>query len=108
MSLLEERLGLLHLSCIQRLRINVEAGSWMQRVDNEEADKKRERGNHFKIEQSLDADPAKLFLVAHRGDAVNNGAEDDRCNDHLDQVDESISQGFQVLTQTWVQVADHD
>ena|ERR1700680_3364544 len=108
MSLLNERLGLLHLSCIERLRINVEAGSWMQGVDNEEADKKRERGDHFKIEQSFDPDPAKLFQVAHRGDAVNNGAEDDRCNDHLDQIDESISQRFEVLTQTRVYVADHD
>ena len=39
---------------------------------------------------------------------MNDRAKDDRRDDHLDQTHESISQRFQVLTQTRVNVADHD
>ena len=39
---------------------------------------------------------------------MNDRAKDDRRDDHLDQTHESISQRFQALAQTRVDVADHD
>jgi hypothetical protein len=65
-------------------------------------------GDDFEIEQSLDPDPAKFFHVAHRGDSMNDRAKDDRHDVHLDQTHESISQRFQALAETRINVADHD
>ena len=39
---------------------------------------------------------------------MNDRAKDDRRDARLDQTHESVSQRFQVLTQTRVNVADHD
>jgi hypothetical protein len=39
---------------------------------------------------------------------VDHRAKDDRRNNHLDQIDESISQRFQAFTQTRVNVPNHD
>ena len=68
-------------------------------VDHDQPDNQRQRGDHLKIEQRLDPDPAKLSSVAHRGDAVDDRAEDDRRDDHLDQVDEAIAERFQALAE---------
>jgi hypothetical protein len=108
MSLLRERLRLLKLRWIKRFWINVEPGARLQNVDDDEPDKKRKRGDDFKIEKSLDPDPPKLLQVAHGGDTVHDRAEDYRRNDHLDQIDESIAERFQAFTETRVQVANYD
>src|SRR5271170_7614617 len=100
MSLLGERLRLLKRRWIKRFRIDVEPGARLQNVDDDETDKKRERGDNFKIEKSLDPDPSEFFQIAHGGDTVDDRAEDDRRNDHLDQIDEAITERFQVFTET--------
>ena len=108
MSLLGKRLRLLKLRRIKRFGIDVEPGARLQNVDDDEPDKKRERGDDFKIEKSLDPDPPEFFEIAHGGDTVDDRAEDDRRNDHLDQINESITERFQVFTEIRVQVADYD
>jgi hypothetical protein len=50
---------------------------------------------HLEIDQRLDPDPADLLEVAHLGHADHHGAEDDRRQQHLDQLDEAVGQGLQ-------------
>ena len=47
-------------------------------LHDDQADDEREGGDDFEIEQRLAADAPELLQVAHRGDAVDHGAEDDR------------------------------
>jgi hypothetical protein len=49
-SLLHERLGLLDLGGIQGFRINIKPGAWLQSVDNDQADKKRERRDGLEVD----------------------------------------------------------
>ena len=47
--------------------------------------------NTRKIQHRLDADPARLFHVIHSSDAGDDGAENNRPDQHLNQLDESIA-----------------
>ena len=67
----------------------------LQHVHDDESDDERERGDDFKIEQRLAADAPELLQVAHRGDAMHDGAEDDRRDDHLHELDEAVAERLQ-------------
>ena len=55
---------------------------------DQNADDQRQRRNDFEIEERLHADPTDAFGLVDVRDARNHGAEDDRRDRHLDQLDE--------------------
>ena len=59
----------------------------------------RERGHDLEVEQRLEADAADLLHVLHAGDAVHDRAEDDRRDEHLDQLDEGVAERLHRLAQ---------
>ena len=88
--------------------VNVEAHAGLEPVHHHEADDERERGDDLEVEQRLDAHAPQLLHVLHGGDAVDDGAEDDGRNHHLDQLDEGVAQRLERLAEVRVTPADHD
>ena len=76
--------------------IDVEARARPEHVDDGEADHQRDRRDDFEVEQGLAADAADLLHVAGAGDAEDDGAEDDRADQHLDERDEAVAERLQL------------
>jgi hypothetical protein len=88
------RLGLLGVIG-HRLRIGhgaAEARARPHQIADEEPDHQREGGDDLEIDQRLDADAADLLGVLDMRDAGDHGAEDDRRDHHLDQLDEAVAE----------------
>ena len=97
---------------IDRAHVDVHADAGLQDVDHDQADDQRQRGHDLEIDQRLQADAADLLHVLHAGDAVHHGAEDDRRDQHLDQLDEAVAERLHrhadVRIELPEQDADHD
>lgn len=93
---------------IEGLHINVETRARMQRMGGEQADQQRDAGHHFEIQQRLAADPTHLFHVVHAGDPGDHGAEDDRADDHLDQLDKTVAQRLEIDADLRPVMPDHN
>jgi hypothetical protein len=91
---------------IDRGWIDVHAGAGLQRIGHDQADDQRQRRHHFEVDERLEADAADLAHVLHAGDAVHDRAEDDRCDDHFDHLDERIAQRLHLLGQLRLKVAE--
>ena len=70
--------------------VDVEARAGTNDVSDEESDGERDGRDNLEVEQRLAADASELLQIAHVRDADRDGAEDDRCDDHLDDADEGI------------------
>src|SRR5450830_1428579 len=81
---------------VEGFHIDVETRAGVQDMGGHEADRQGEGGDDLEVQQGLAADPPDLFYVVHAGDAGDHGAEDDRADDHLDQLDETVAQGLEV------------
>ena len=90
------------------LGVDVHAGAGLQGVGDDQADDERQRRNHLEIDQRLEADAADLLHVLHAGDAMHDGAEDDRRDDHLDRLDEGIAQRLHLLAELRIVVPEQD
>ena len=77
---------------VDRREVGVEAGARLHDIGDDQADRQRKRRHHFKVQQSLAADATDFLDVVHAGDAGHDGAKDDWCDDHLDQLDEAITE----------------
>ena len=82
---------------VERAGIDVHAGAGLPQIDDDQPDDQGHRGHDLEVDQRLDADPADLLHVLHAGDAVDDGAEDDRRDQHLDQLDERIAERLHLL-----------
>src|SRR3954454_25069399 len=93
---------------IDRLRIDIHPDAGLQHIDDDEPDNERQRGDHLEIDQRLKAYPADLLQILHAGDAMHDRAEDDRRDQHLDQLDEAIAQRLHLLAQLRIKMAKQD
>lgn len=93
---------------VKHLARGGEAGARFEDVHDGEADEKGDRGDDLEVEQGLDADSAQLLEIAHRGDAVDDGAEDDGSDHHLDELHEPVAEGFERGAERWTETADED
>ena len=60
-----------------------------------EADGERDGGHDFEIDQRFETDPADFLQIAGAGDAVHHNAEHDRCDDHLDELEEGVAEDLE-------------
>ena len=79
---------------IQRRRIDVHSGTGLHHVNNDKTDDQRNRTDHFKIKQCNRTGAAYSFHTFHACNAGNDSTEDDRCDDHLDELNEGITKRF--------------
>ncbi len=91
---------------IERRRVGVHAGAGLRDIDDDEPDEERNGADHLEIDQRESARLADLLHVLHAGDAEHHGAEDDRPDHHLDELDEGIAERFQRFAGRGVQRAD--
>ena len=75
-------------------RIGIDPGSGPIEIGYYEADQEGDGREHLEIDQRLEADAPDFLQIAHLGDADSDGAEDDRADHHLDQLDEGVPQRF--------------
>ncbi len=83
-------------------------GARLHDVDDDEADDERERAHDFEVEQRERAGLADLLHVLHAGDAEHDGAEDDRGDQHLDELDEAVAQRLHRLARLGHEVTEQD
>src|ERR1700756_1654495 len=98
MRVLGERLGLLNMFSLQRFQVDIEASSRVEQIYDDQPDQECQRRNYLEVDQRLDSDTAKFLYVRHRSDTVNDRTEDDRCDYHLHEVDETISERLQTFS----------
>src|SRR6185369_1076558 len=79
---------------IQLGDIGVHAYAGLDHVDHHQSDRQGQGRDDLEIKERLGADPADLLHVLHARDAGHDGTEDHRRDDHLDQLDEAVAQGF--------------
>ncbi|MNF33664.1 hypothetical protein D3C84_144840 [compost metagenome] len=83
------RLVLRDVHCAQGA--HVDAGTRVEQVGQQQADNDGDGGDDFEIDDRLQANPPEFLGVAHAGNADNQGRDDDRDHDHLDQTDKDIA-----------------
>jgi hypothetical protein len=92
----------------QGLRVDVEPGAGLHHVAHDQPEEEGERGDQLEVDQGLDADPADRLQVADVRDPDHHGAEDDRCDQHLDQLDEGVAQRLHLRAERRIEVAQKD
>src|SRR5262249_51648451 len=93
---------------VERGRIDVEAAARPDDLTDQEPDDQRQRGYHLEIHQRLDADAPDLLEIAHRCDAVHDGAEDHRRDHHLDELNETVAERLERLSGFGEEIAHRD
>ena len=93
---------------VERLDVDVHVAAGLQGVHHDQADDQRNRGQHLEVDQRLEADASDLFHVLHAGDAMHDGAEDDRRDDHLDHLDEGVAERLHLLAEIRIEVPERD
>ena len=88
---LRDRLG------IQAGGIDVHSRAGLEQVDDDQADDQGQGAHRLEVEQGVAPGLAHRLHAFHAGDADHHGAEDDRRNDHLDELDEAVAQRFHRL-----------
>ena len=110
------RFGLLGVAG-DRLRVRhaaAETRAGPDHIADDKTDHQREGGDDLEIDQRLDADAADLLGILYMRDAGYHGAEDDRRDHHLDQLDEAFAErldpvvGRERRPQPAEQRAEHD
>src|SRR5687768_3193942 len=75
--------------------------AWFYEMRYEQTDDKGQGCYHFKVQQSFPSYPPNFFHIASAGNTQNDGKENDRCNDHLDQVDKFLTDQFSGRRKRW-------
>jgi hypothetical protein len=78
----------------------VDSGARLRDVHHYEADCKSERAHDLEIDQRLSANTSDFLHVLHVGDAAYDRQENDRCDHHLDEIDERVSNRLHCLAYT--------
>ena len=63
----------------------------MEQVGQQQTDHDGDGGDDFEVDDGLQADAPELLGVADAGNADDQGGDDDRDHDHLDQTDKDIA-----------------
>ncbi|MNS84899.1 hypothetical protein D3C72_1187430 [compost metagenome] len=85
-----------HGAGVQRLGVDVHAHARLEHEGQHQAHRQRDGGQHLEVDQRLHADPAHALEVARAGDAMHHHAEHQHGNDHLDQLDEAVTQRLEL------------
>ena len=92
----------------QFVGIDVEPCPRFDDVADHQPEEQREGGDDFEVDQRFPADPADRLEVANVCDAQHDGAEDDRRDQHLDELYEAVGERFEIGADLRVQPADQD
>jgi hypothetical protein len=94
--------------CVQRRYVDVHAGTRLDHVDHNQADDQRQGRDDFEVQQGIATGLADRLHALHPGDAADHGTEDDRGDDHLDQLDEAVAEWLELDRELRIEVADQN
>src|SRR5581483_2323197 len=94
----------------RRVRFCGKAMADLEQIAHGQADHQSKGRDDLEIDQRLDADPTDLLGILDMRYARYNGAEDDRRDHHLDQLDEAVTERLDPVIggKRRPQPADHD
>ena len=93
---------------VDRGWIDIEAVARFKDLAYDQANGKRQCRDDFEVDKRLQTDASDALQIAHRGDAVHHGAEYHRCDHHLDQRNEAVTEWLQSLAEVRIVVPDQD
>ncbi|MOA34091.1 hypothetical protein D3C78_1554390 [compost metagenome] len=76
--------------------MNVGAAADPRGKGKHQADDQGNGGQDFEVDHRFQADPSDLFQVARTGDTADHDTEHDQPDEHLDQLDKAVTQGFEL------------
>ncbi len=88
--------------------VDVHAAARLDDVHHHEADRKRDRRRNFEVDDRLDANPTGFMKVIHAGNTHHDGCKNDRSEQHPDQFDEQVTEGFELRPDIRVKMSDED
>ena len=97
-----------HFGSIQGRDVDVHAGARLHHVDHDQANQQGDGGNDFEVQQRVAAGLADRLHALHASDAADHGTEDDRGDDHFDQLDKAVTQWLEGHAGLRVEVAEQD
>ena len=68
------------------------ANARLGEIDHRQSDDESGRGNDFEVDERLQTHSSDLFQAARAGDTDDDGRENERRDDRLDQVEENVAQ----------------
>src|SRR5262245_45580706 len=84
----------------------MQAAAGLEQVYDDQTNDQRQSGNGFKIEQRFQTDPPELSEIFERRDAVDDGAKNDRCDKHFDELDECVAERLEGFAKFRKKMAD--
>ena len=78
----------------QLVEVDVGAASDAAGEGEHQANDQGDGGQHFEVDHRFQADEADLLQVTGAGNAADHHAEHDQADEHLDQLDEAVAEGF--------------
>ncbi|SVM33256.1 Uncharacterised protein [Klebsiella pneumoniae] len=93
---------------VEGRRVNVHSRAGLHHVNDNQADDQRNGTHDFKIEQRHRAGAADGLHALHPGNPRHDGTEDNRGNNHFNQLNEGIAEGFHLRTQFRVKMAQQN
>ena len=81
----------------RRRKGKVEADAWMKGGDEDEAERQGDEARENEPADRADADTAERCDIAHVRDARDQGREDERSDDHLDQAKEQRGDDAEII-----------
>ena len=97
-----------HRLRIQGGRIDVHAAAGLHHVDDDKPNNQRDSTDDFKIEQRDRTGTSDGLHAFHPGNPRHDGAEDNRCNNHFNQLNEGVAEGFHLRAQFRVKMAQQN
>ena len=97
-----------HRFRIQRGRVNVHARARLYHVDNNQADNQRDGTDNLEVQQGNRPRTPDRLHAFHASDTGHHGTEDDRRDDHFDELNERVAKRFHLRAQLRVVVTEQN
>ncbi len=87
-------------------QVDVHPRAGLEEVHGQEGEGQGDGGDQLEVDQRLQRHASDLAHVVHAGDAVHDGAEDHRRDDHPDQGDEGVAERLHLGAEVRVEPAE--
>ena len=82
---------------VERFRIHIHAVAGAEQIGQRDAQRQRNRRHHLEVDDGLAAHAPDLLQLAGAADPHHHDGEDDRRDQHLDQLQKTITERLQLL-----------
>ncbi|MOA26817.1 hypothetical protein D3C78_1476430 [compost metagenome] len=87
---------IVHVRAGELLQVDVRAAANACAESKDQTDDQGDGGEYFEVDDRLEADAPDLLEIAGTGDTTDHHAEHDQADEHLDQLDKAVAEGFEL------------